>query len=97
MAVFLPMFLVASFHHHNAIPELTCEGCSQNIPHSHLGQNTDLCPVCQFLSALWIASSETEQCAPLPDILCFNEVVTSGPHAVVPGCLSTRAPPVFFC
>ena len=96
-AVFLPVLLLASFHHHGTYTETACEGCSQNIPHSHLDQNTDDCLVCQFLTFLWLTSSETGSCAPAQDNVSLEDTLVSGPHCTVAESLSTRAPPVFFC
>lgn len=96
-AVFLPVFLAVSLHQHGTVSDILCNGCSQNIPHSHFNQNTDLCLVCQFLSATWLISSEEEYHSPVPDSVLLDEaVVTFTLYAVVER-LSTRAPPVFFC
>lgn len=95
--VFLPVFLVVSFHHHGAFSEAGCEGCSQSIPHSHLDEGTDACLVCQFLSALWLTSQEAEPCSPVPEGTSLEEALVIGLYGTVVDSPSTRAPPVFFC
>lgn len=96
-AVFLPVFLVVSFHHHEAYSEVTCDGCTQSIPHSHFNRSTDFCPVCQFLTIPWLPSSQAEPCAPVPENVNLEEAVVANPQGTAVESPSTRAPPVFFC
>lgn len=95
--VFLPLFLMVSFHHHGPYSEAVCDNCSQNIPHSHLSQNTDVCLVCQFLTVLWLTSAEEEFRASVPDGIWIEDTEVDGPHNLVAENFSTRAPPFFFC
>lgn len=99
LAVFVPMLLLSSLHHHEPAPaeQTACYSCLHHLPHGgHLSSQAGEmpnCVLCHFLSLPFVAGT---------GLVCFVSsfvrrlsAVVRQPHAL-PGCggvCSLRAPP----
>ncbi|MDD6517481.1 MAG: hypothetical protein PUF63_06120 [Prevotella sp.] len=104
LAVFLPMLLLASLHHHDLsvrAQETTCYACQHHVHHNgHLvanPQHTCSCVLCHFLTLPYLPSSAVVTPKPCSSqhactTRCINWIVIR-PQLVQLG----RAPPVVRC
>lgn len=102
LSVFLPIVLLAPFHHHQqpSLEDVSCEACSQHQPHpGHLSSNTgtDDCLICQLLGQQYFPSEGIAFRMSQPACEPISEVAPAGITSFVYSLSSPRAPPVSFC
>jgi len=99
LAVFVPMLMMSSLHHHNAPGALqtVCPQCLHHIHHSgHLAAEQagiDNCVLCQFQSLPFVAAVVIELGLVVRRFCCPLILSESACLSVYSGIPATRAPP----
>lgn len=103
MAVFVPLLLLSSMHHHPAVvsDETVCVECVHHTPHNgHLSaQATAIhdCVLCQFQSIVYLTTSVVVLLSFTPIHVANNTERAAFCQLCPVGSISSRAPPFAFC
>lgn len=97
LLVFVPMLLMSSLHHHNAVTEHVCYECLHHIHHAgHLSgasSSIDNCVLCQFQGLPFVAASAVVLSVFSIFIFYVSYFVDKMHVSTVKGRQSSRAPP----